>query len=287
VSAFKTIYNRDDPENLPTILMNGIGNIEKARKDVKAREKIPTPTTLVFEEGKRYLLRIINTAFDSTFLFTIDNHFLEVISADFVPIAPYTTNAIVVGIGQRYNIVVRANPVAGRTNSLPKEGNFWIRTYVMDKCFGESPGGDNYSEVGILRYNRTSIDEPNSIRWNDVNPRSQVCEGEAGWKPWFPWDIGTKMNGNDEQDVAFVGKGEYPLAKFAIAPPKAALFTPLQVNYSDITFFNLDNDGYWPEPWVVVSEDGAPDSWVSIIDRACRLHFAYEAFTGIFSPHRS
>jgi FtsP/CotA-like multicopper oxidase with cupredoxin domain len=46
-------------------------------------------------------MRIINTAVDTAFVFTIDDHSLEVIEADFVPIEPYTTPKILVGIGMR------------------------------------------------------------------------------------------------------------------------------------------------------------------------------------------
>lgn len=52
------------------------------------------------QQGKRYLLRLINTSVDTTFVFSIDNHWLEVISADFVPIHPYKVDHIVIGIGR-------------------------------------------------------------------------------------------------------------------------------------------------------------------------------------------
>lgn len=51
-------------------------------------------------QGKRYLLRLINTSVDTTFVFAIDNHWLKVITSDFVPIHPYVVDHIVVGIGR-------------------------------------------------------------------------------------------------------------------------------------------------------------------------------------------
>jgi FtsP/CotA-like multicopper oxidase with cupredoxin domain len=36
--------------------------------------------TRAFKKGKTYLLRLINASTESTFIFTIDNHMLEVIS---------------------------------------------------------------------------------------------------------------------------------------------------------------------------------------------------------------
>lgn len=52
-------------------------------------------------QGKKYLIRIINTSLDTDYIFSLDNHNLTVISSDFVPITPYdkVTN-IAVAIGQ-------------------------------------------------------------------------------------------------------------------------------------------------------------------------------------------
>ena len=51
-------------------------------------------------EGKKYLLRLINTSVDSTFVFAIDNHDITVMSSDFVPIVPYKTDSVLIGIGK-------------------------------------------------------------------------------------------------------------------------------------------------------------------------------------------
>ncbi|KAF8534127.1 Cupredoxin, partial [Trichophaea hybrida] len=54
---------------------------------------------LTLTSGKKHILRIINTSADMQFRFSIDNHMLDVVAADFVPIKPYRTNSISVGIG--------------------------------------------------------------------------------------------------------------------------------------------------------------------------------------------
>lgn len=54
------------------------------------------------KQGKKYLLRLINTSVDTTFVFLIDNHNFTVITSDFVPIHPYTADHVVVGIGKNY-----------------------------------------------------------------------------------------------------------------------------------------------------------------------------------------
>lgn len=57
---------------------------------------------LNLKQGKKYLFRLINTAVDTTFIFAIDNHNLTVIASDFVPIHPYSTDHVVVGIGKKW-----------------------------------------------------------------------------------------------------------------------------------------------------------------------------------------
>jgi FtsP/CotA-like multicopper oxidase with cupredoxin domain len=44
-------------------------------------------------------MRLVNTSADMQFLFSIDNHMLEVIQTDFVPIEPYMAESISIGIG--------------------------------------------------------------------------------------------------------------------------------------------------------------------------------------------
>ena len=53
-----------------------------------------------FKEGKKYLLRLINASTDTTWIFSIDNHMLQVVQADLVPIKPYYRDHILVGIGK-------------------------------------------------------------------------------------------------------------------------------------------------------------------------------------------
>lgn len=57
------------------------------------------PFTTVFKQGKRYLVRLINASSESMFIFSIDNHDLTVIATDLVPIKPYKTDSIFIGIG--------------------------------------------------------------------------------------------------------------------------------------------------------------------------------------------
>jgi FtsP/CotA-like multicopper oxidase with cupredoxin domain len=67
----------------------------------------------VFEAGKKYRMRLVNSAVDGHFQFSIDGHNFQVIANDLVPIVPYTTDNLLISIGQRYDIIVEANATPG------------------------------------------------------------------------------------------------------------------------------------------------------------------------------
>ncbi|EHK98308.1 putative Laccase-2 [Glarea lozoyensis 74030] len=67
----------------------------------------------VFEAGKKYRMRLVSSAIDGHFQFSIDGHDFQVISNDLVPIVPYTTDNLLIAIGQRYDIVVEAKATPG------------------------------------------------------------------------------------------------------------------------------------------------------------------------------
>ena len=141
--------------------------------------------------AKRYLLRLINTSFQSTFIFSIDNHWLQIVTADFVPIEPYYNTSIFIGIGQRYNVIVEAKP-DGDINDT--EGNFWIRTSTPPRFCGVAQDPvKQTNQTGILRYNNRSTALPNSLPWRGVSVK---CSDETytSLRPKIPWYIGKPAN---------------------------------------------------------------------------------------------
>lgn len=83
---------------LDNVLLHGQGS--PLNGDTTWRKK--RGLKLKFTRGKRYLLRLINASVESAMIFSIDGHKLQVISSDFVPIRPYVTDHVVVGIGKFY-----------------------------------------------------------------------------------------------------------------------------------------------------------------------------------------
>lgn len=55
--------------------------------------------TTTLTPGKKHLVRFINTGINNFLHVSLDNHPFTVISADFVPIVPYTTTSLVIAVG--------------------------------------------------------------------------------------------------------------------------------------------------------------------------------------------
>ncbi|KAF4341171.1 laccase-like multicopper oxidase [Fusarium beomiforme] len=285
-SAFKVLFTGSGLSN-QTILLNGTGNV--SHYGYEPTLPIPQNYELYFNKTptdrpsrpKRYLLRLINTSFDSTFIFSIDNHWLQIVTSDFVPIEPYFNTSVLIGIGQRYNVIVEANPLAGDVNPVPDDGNFWIRTWVpkaADRC-GVQPGGEGYERTGILRYNQSDTALPSSQPWVNI---SKACSDETytSLRPKIPWYVGRAANAlevdetGERFNVTFdlnakerpEFKEEYPVALFSLQRPDQTGFRPLQINYSDPVMMHLDksHDTY-PSKWMVIPEDYTEKEWVYFV----------------------
>jgi len=80
-----------------------------------------------FESGKKHLLRLINAGAEGTQKFSIDNHKLTVVALDYLPVEPYETNVVTLGIGQRTDIIVEA---VGNSSDA-----FWMRSQLAtNRC---------------------------------------------------------------------------------------------------------------------------------------------------------
>ena len=269
-SAFTDIYQMylgGGPPVMNSILLNGIGNFAGIGSGKKY--------TISYEKGKRYLMRIINTSVDTSFVFTIDNHILEVISSDFVPISPYNTTGITVGIGQRYHIVVQAHdyPLG---HDLAQE-NFWIRTIAATGCSNFAIGDEPNERQGILRYDKKSTVVPTSRRYlppGPLNPPPNLnitCRDEPAslLKPVVPWTIGPPANdykGKDKYEVGLVPNGTDPPPLYSKFVRWAIGEDPMWLDFSDPTVLHTDRPAsQFDKKMVVIDESVPKDSWVYML----------------------
>ncbi|KAF0330033.1 multicopper oxidase [Colletotrichum asianum] len=287
-SAFQNMYKNP---NTMDILLGGVGNITRLTGDViKPTGDIPPGFEISFDDAdtnpttgaKRYLLRLINTAFDNPFVFSIDNHELIVVEADFVPVKPFVTTSIFIAIGQRYNVIVQAVPTVNASspsnNPIPKDLNFWIRTYAVSGStifkYSHAPSsldrpvdGQNYMKTGVLRYDSTSTADPSSSAW-DVDTTQSDKSINDQLQPMLQWQVSTPANGNTGEvfDVLSTKNGQYATSFLAFYGADDQDVTPFQTTWGNPTFLNLDNVGdEWPVGWVVVPENYTDTDWVYLV----------------------
>jgi len=114
------ILHANAPPVSDSILINGLAQVGGAGQLSKT----------VLTPGKKHRLRIISTAVNNYLQVSLDNHQFTVITADFTPIVPYTTNKLILAAGQRYDVIITANqPV----------GNYAFRVGTGSGAFAPSP----------------------------------------------------------------------------------------------------------------------------------------------------
>ena len=105
-----------------------------------------------FRNGKTHRLRLINSSAQALQRFTIDNHTMTVIANDFVPVVPYQTNMVTLGIGQRTDVLVTANGES--TDAV------WMRADISTKC---SVANQPHALAAIYYENADTHAAPKSI----------------------------------------------------------------------------------------------------------------------------
>lgn len=110
-------------------------------------------TTLV--DGTTYRLRLVNAAVDTHWKFMIDNHTMEVIAMDLVPIEPFNTTIISIGMGQRYDVILHTSGMSEIAD------NFWVRAIPQEAC-SDNDSADNIR--GIISY--TTVDTPTTTEYD-------------------------------------------------------------------------------------------------------------------------
>ncbi|KAK3381955.1 multicopper oxidase [Podospora didyma] len=146
----ESIYNAkahlEDGATMDNGLINGKNIFTKEDGTVVGKRH-----EIIFTPGKTHRIRLVNTAMDTHYNVAIDGHEMEVIAADFVSVDPFKTDILTIGIGQRYDIIVKPNAAGG---------NHWFRVQESQYCgFGFSlPNGLDLK--AIIRYDANSKEDP-------------------------------------------------------------------------------------------------------------------------------
>lgn len=107
-----------------------------------------------FQRGKTHRLRLVNAGCEGLQRFSIDGHKMTVIANDFVTIEPYETEVVTLGIGQRSDVLVKAD---GNLDA------YWMRSNLTEGC----SLADKRSALAVVYYDKANSNKtPTSVPWN-------------------------------------------------------------------------------------------------------------------------
>lgn len=112
-----------------------------------------------FRTGKKHRLRLINASAEGIQKFSIDGHKLTVMANDFVPIQPYQTEIVTLGVGQRTDVIVEAN---GNANEA-----YWMRSTISNCSNTLQP----YAQAIIYYPHANENKKPETTAWVDNTAR--------------------------------------------------------------------------------------------------------------------
>ncbi|EXJ89106.1 hypothetical protein A1O3_02170 [Capronia epimyces CBS 606.96] len=131
-------------------------------------------TTLT--KGKKYRLRLINTSTNDNFKVGLDSHTFTVITADFVPIVPYTTQWLFLGIGQRYDVIISANqPV----------GSYWFHVVPQAGC----SSNQNPNALAIFSYASDNSTTPSNATRSNAPAGADCSDPNKNLVPYVKLDV--------------------------------------------------------------------------------------------------
>lgn len=170
------VYTAAETSGPPT-LDNGLINGTNVYGDLGSRFEMTVTA------GNTHRIRLVNGAIDTMFKFMIDDHNMTVIAADLVPIVPYSTQVLSIGMGQRYDIIVDATE---------SSGDYWIRAIPQTTC-SDNDNTDNIK--GIMRYDSTSTDDPTTSAYDYADD----CDDEdiSSLVPYLALDASTDAESDD------------------------------------------------------------------------------------------
>ncbi|KAI9773256.1 MAG: hypothetical protein M1839_002168 [Geoglossum umbratile] len=193
-----------------------------------------------FNEGRSHILRVINSGSDAVMYFSIDEHELEVVSVDFVPIMPYKTNVIALGVGQRMDVIVEG---------IGKEGsNYWMRSHMAQGagCTGVAHP-ENDQALAVVFYDGalpTSVPTSKGYEFPDPCIEASISETEPVYQITPDTNPATTFELNIGLRQTEAGNLEWPVND-----------SSFRVDFSDPVLLGAYNGRVdYPENWNVYNE---------------------------------
>ncbi|EED16674.1 multicopper oxidase, putative [Talaromyces stipitatus ATCC 10500] len=160
-----------------------------------------------FESGKVHRLRLINAGAEALQKFTIDDHEMTLIAADFAPIKPYKTKVVTLGVGQRADVLVE-----GKDCSESQKA-YWMRSDIPGDC---SHANQAHSLAAIYYDDADTDSVPQSTKVN-YNISSQGCVEDSLelTEPFFPEALPTEITTYQDINITFGANATGAMVWFA------------------------------------------------------------------------
>ncbi|KAG5984556.1 hypothetical protein E4U55_004212 [Claviceps digitariae] len=175
---FDLVEDTMKPNGVPVIsdnnMINGKANFDCSTiptQDTTPCQNNAGLATFKFQRGKVHRLRLINSGSEGLQRFSIDGHSMIVIANDFVPVEAYQTNVVTLGIGQRTDVLVKAD---GNLDS------YWMRSNISSVC---SLATNPFALAAIYYDDADPTQEPQSQPWNIPDPGTCANDDLSVTKP--------------------------------------------------------------------------------------------------------
>ena len=127
-------------------------------------------------KSKKYRLRLINTSTNDNFKVGLDGHTMQVITSDFVPIRPFTTQWLFIGIGQRYDVVINANATVD---------SYWFHVVPQDGCANNL----NKNALSIFTYDGATNETPSDVTRANAPAVADCADPNASLIPYVKLNV--------------------------------------------------------------------------------------------------
>ncbi|KAL0256444.1 laccase, multicopper oxidase, benzenediol:oxygen oxidorectuctase [Diplodia seriata] len=256
---YRTAYQIEDNFNVAlqggkagppgdTILVNGTMKSQDGTAGAYSRVNNLQP-------GKKYRLRLINTSVDNNIWVSLDGHNFTVITSDFVPSKPWTTNWLLMAIGQRYDVIFTASS---------KVDNYWFRAEVATAC----ASANNHYGRGVFSIAGAAAGDPadsaSSIPGGCTEPLPTPYVSNTVPNSTFlsqvktlSVDLTTANVSTNQQNIVFWGIN---MTAIDIDWEKPTLQYVIDKNTSYPQVYNLielPNEGIWTY-WIIQETPGTP-----------------------------
>lgn len=146
-----------------------------------------------FTSGRTHRLRLINTSSEAIMRFSIDNHTMVVMANDFVPIHTYPAEFVTLGVGQRTDVVVKAE--------LPPGSSVFMRSEISGTC----SLGTNNQRIALAAIFYEGADTTKTPSSNPTPIDDSRCGNDFLNKtvPFFPFPAVQNPETTETIDITF------------------------------------------------------------------------------------